>query len=157
MNSKKVYVLAHNIRSMHNVGSLFRTADGAGVTKIYLTGYTPCPPRKDISKTALGAEQALPWEYHADPIALLQKLKKRGVSLIALERTNGSRNITGFKAPHSFCLIIGNEVEGVEPSTLKLADHVVSIPMHGEKESLNVSVAFGIAIYFLKYKSFASK
>jgi len=146
---KKVYVLAHNIRSMHNIGSIFRTSDGAGVSKIYLTGYCACPPRKEISKTALGAEKSVLWEFYKDPIIIIKKLKEKGVQSIALERTKKSSNIQKIKPKYPVCMIIGNEIDGVGEDLLKLSDKAVEIPMRGKKESLNVSVAFGIGIYAL--------
>lgn len=144
-----ISILLHNIRSMHNVGSIFRTSDGAGVSKIYLTGYTPCPPRKEIHKTALGAEEFIPWEYHVDPVKLLKKLKKEGVGIVALEKNQRSQDISSYTSKKPTCLILGNEIDGVEESLLKLADQVLHIPMRGQKQSLNVSVAFGVAIYHL--------
>ncbi len=146
---KNVSVLVHNIRSMHNVGSIFRTADGAGVSKIYLTGYTACPPRKEISKTALGADEFIPWEYHKDPFALIQKLKKEGFEVVALEKSGQSENIQKFNSDKRTCLILGNEIDGVSEELLEYSDHVLHIPMRGKKDSLNVSVAFGIGIYQL--------
>ena len=146
---QQVYVLAHNIRSMHNIGSIFRTSDGAGVSKIYLTGYSACPPRKEISKTALGAEEFIPWEFYKNPLTLVKKLKKDKFQIIALERTEGSKNIFDFKPKYPCCLIVGNEIEGVPPELLDLCDKKLEIPMRGTKESLNVSVAFGIAVYAL--------
>ena len=146
---KKTYVLAHNIRSMHNIGSIFRTSDGAGVSKIYLTGYCACPPRKEITKTALGAEDFVDWEFYKDPIRLVKKLKKEGVQIIALERTGGGKDIFKIKPKSPCCLIVGNEIEGVPGELLDLCDKTVEIPMRGIKESLNVSVAFGIGIYSL--------
>lgn len=143
------YVILHNIRSLHNIGSIFRTADGAGVDKIYLTGLTACPPRKEIAKVALGAENSVKWEYHPDPVKLIQKLKKQKIQILALEKAPQSKAITTFKAKRPFCLIVGNEVEGVYGELLHQADEVLKIPMHGKKESLNVSVAFGVAIYSL--------
>lgn len=147
MNS--VSILLHNIRSMHNVGSVFRTSDGAGVSKIYLTGYTPCPPRKEIAKTALGAEESVVWEYHPDPVSLIKKLKKEGVEIVALEKNKQSKNIQTYTSKKPLCMILGNEIEGVSEEILKLSDVVLHIPMRGKKESLNVSVAFGIGIYEL--------
>lgn len=144
-----VHVLLHDIRSMHNVGSIFRTADAAGISKIYLTGYTATPPRKEITKTALGADEFVIWEYHADPLALIQALKKQGMEIVALERTKESQNIQAFKAEKPICLIVGNEIDGVGEAMLKKADAILEIPMNGKKESLNVSVAFGIAAYAL--------
>ncbi len=152
VKKKLVSVLLHNIRSMHNVGSVFRTSDGAGVSKIYLTGYTPCPPRKEIYKTALGAEEVIPWEYHPDPLPLLKRLKKEGIEVVALEKNQNSKNIQDFHSNHSVCMILGNEIEGVNEELLQLSDVVLHIPMHGKKESLNVSVAFGVGIYSLTQK-----
>ncbi|MBN2086783.1 TrmH family RNA methyltransferase [Candidatus Peregrinibacteria bacterium] len=143
----KVYVLAHNIRSMHNIGSIFRTSDGAGVSKIYLTGYSACPPRKEITKTAIGAEEFIPWEFYKNPIDVVKKLKKEKVHIYALERTEGGESIFHFKPKYPCCLIVGNEIEGVPPELLDLCDAKLEIPMRGIKESLNVSVAFGIGIY----------
>ena len=146
---KQVSVLAHNIRSLHNVGAIFRTSDGAGVSKLYLTGYSGVPPRKEIAKTALGAEESLSWEYHPEPIELMRELKKQGVQLLALEINDVSESIFEFEPKHPCCLVVGNEVDGVEPELLELCDAVLHIPMRGMKDSLNVSVAFGIGIYGL--------
>lgn len=146
---KQVFVLAHNIRSMHNIGSIFRTSDGAGVSKIYLTGYSATPPRKEISKTALGAEDSVYWEFHKDPVALIKKLKKDKAQIIALERTAEGKDIFKFRPKSKCCLIVGNEIEGVPVELLDLCDEFVEIPMRGIKESLNVSVAFGVGIYAL--------
>lgn len=142
-------MLAHNIRSLHNIGSIFRTCDGAGVTKLYLTGYSGVPPRKEITKTALGADESVAWEFHKDPLLVIAMLKKAGVHIVALEKDSKSRNIAEFKVEYPFCLIVGNEIDGVEDDLLKSSDVVIHIPMRGMKESLNVSVAFGIGIYQL--------
>ncbi|MBU0706369.1 RNA methyltransferase [Patescibacteria group bacterium] len=149
MKKKKVYVLAHNIRSLHNVGSIFRTCDGAGVSKLYLTGYSGVPPRKEITKTALGADDSVLWEFHKDPISVVKMLEKDGVQIVALEKNKNSKDIRKFKPKYPVCMIVGNEIDGVEEALLKLSDHILHIPMHGKKESLNVSVAFGIGIYLL--------
>jgi len=149
MANKTVFVLAHNIRSLHNVGSIFRTSDGAGVKKIYLTGYSGVPPRKEITKTALGADESVAWEFHKDPIGVVEGLKKKGIQIVALEKNKKSTDFQEFKADYPVCMIIGNEIDGVEENLLQLSDAVVHIPMHGKKESLNVSVAFGIGIYAL--------
>jgi tRNA G18 (ribose-2'-O)-methylase SpoU len=146
----KLYVVCHNIRSLHNVGSIFRTADGAGVTKLYLCGYTGHPPRKEISKVALGAENAVPWEYHYQTWRVLDRLKAQGVQIIALENNiPGSVDYRKVYPRFPTALLLGNEVEGLSPGLLKRADVIVHIPMHGVKESLNVAVAFGIAVYKL--------
>ena len=149
MKKKEVYVLAHNIRSLHNVGSIFRTCDGAGVSKLYLTGYSGVPPRKEIAKTALGADESVAWEYYKDPLSVVRKLKKDGVQIVSLEKNKKSADISGFKPTYPVCMIIGNEIDGVEADLLKASDAVLHIPMRGKKESLNVSVAFGIGIYQL--------
>ena len=145
-----MFVLLDNIRSAWNVGSIFRTCDGAGVGKLYLTGYTPYPPRQDISKVALGAEENVPWEYHADPLKLIKKLKRQGIKIVAVEQTDCSLDYKRFisKKGEKLCFVFGNEVEGVSPELLELADQVVEIPMYGKKRSLNVAVAVGVTLYF---------
>ncbi|MEK7576192.1 MAG: TrmH family RNA methyltransferase [Patescibacteria group bacterium] len=156
MSKKDLSVIVHNVRSLHNVGSVFRTADGAGVSKIYLTGYTPSPldemgrARKEISKTALGAEESVKWEVIRNITTLIKWLKKSGVQIIALENTKNAVDYRRFKPiREQAVLIIGNEVRGLSPALLKKCDVIISIPMRGRKESLNVSVAFGIAVYTL--------
>jgi len=153
MLQKKIYVILDNIRSRENVGSIFRTTDGAGVEKIYLCGITPTPPHEKISKTALGAEKWVPWEYHAQTWQVLRKLKVESskFKIIGLEQTKSSKNIFELKSigRSPLALIVGNEVRGLSPIILKYCDDVVHIPMYGKKESLNVSVAFGVAIYDL--------
>lgn len=153
MKPKKVYIIAHNIRSTHNVGSIFRTADAAGVSKIFLSGYTPTPTdrfgrsRNDIAKTALGAEKTIPWQYAKTPKSYISKLKKEGVMLIALEQSPKSMDYKKIKIKYPVAMVLGNEVKGMSPTLLKACDQVVEIPMKGQKESLNVSVAFGIALF----------
>ena len=134
---------------MHNVGSIFRTSDGAGVSHVYLCGYTPYPPRKEISKTALNADETVEWSYHLSAVELIKKLKEEGVEIVALELTKESIDYRGFKPTKKTCLILGHEIDGVENELLSLADKVVKLPMRGKKESLNVSVAYGIAVYEL--------
>lgn len=146
-------VILHNIRSSQNVGAIFRTADAAGVGKIYLTGYTPTPldrfkrPNSKIAKTALGAEQSIPWEFYKSATTLTKTLKKRGVRVVAGEQSSKSISYTKWKPAFPMALIVGNEVLGVSKSLLSLCDEVVEIPMHGAKESLNVSVAAGILLF----------
>ncbi len=143
-------VLLDNIRSLYNVGSIFRSADGARVRKLYLSGYTPHPPRKEIEKTALGATATVPWEYIEDPLPTLEHLRSTGVRLCALEHTDGS--IPYFDVSREafpLCLIIGNEISGVSKRIIDICDMAIDIPMFGMKQSLNVSVAFGIAVYGL--------
>ena len=146
-------VAVEDVRSLWNVGSIFRTADGAGFDGLFLCGITAAPPRKEISKTSLGAEDSVPWEYCPEPLSLLRHLKSLGVLTLALECTHDSRLLPellrcgAFKVP--LCLIIGNEVTGVSPQSLSLCDFVAHLPMRGIKQSLNVAVAFGVAAYML--------
>jgi len=146
-SKKQIYLIAQNIRSLYNVGSLFRTCDAFGVTKIYLCGYTGTPPRNQITKTALGAENTVKWEKCQQTLSLVKKLKKQGVKIIALETGKKSKSILKYKPKFPLALIIGNEVEGIKKNILKQADNIVSIPMQGIKSSLNVSVAAGVALY----------
>lgn len=150
MSKNKLYVVLDNIRSRENVGSIFRTADAAGVSKIYLCGITPIPPHEKISKTALGAEKWIPWEYYKQTWRLLEKLKKDKINIIALEKTKESINLFNFKPKFPLVLVVGNEVKGLSSKILKYCDKKIFIPMHGRKESLNVSVVFGVAVYNLK-------
>ena len=143
----KFIVVAPNIRSGHNVGAIFRAADGAGVDKLYLTGYTPCPPHTQIDKVALGAEKFVPWEYKKQAGRLLQELKEGGYSIIVLEQTKNSVDIFKWQPKFPLALILGNEKTGVLKSLLRYCDQSVEIPMRGKKNSLNVSVATGIALY----------
>lgn len=146
---KNIYILLNNIRSLHNVGSIFRTSDGAGVKKIFLCGQTGYPPRPDITKTAIGAEDVVPWEYYIDPIDCIKKLKKKGIQIVALEQTDKSIDHKRFKPKYPICLVVGHEIDGVSDEILDLCDESIEISMKGEKKSLNVSVAFGIAVYGL--------
>ena len=143
-----VVLMLHNIRSMWNVGSMFRTADAAGIEKIILSGYTATPPRKEIDKTALGAQETVLWEYHADPLEALSAMKKSGLRIFALEITEGSRPYTALDhGVFPLCLVVGNEVNGLENELLALCDEVLEIPQFGTKHSLNVAVAAGIALF----------
>lgn len=146
-----MYAILHNIRSLHNVGSIFRTADGAGVDKLFLCGITGIPPRKEIAKVALGAEQTVPWEYVRRTSDAIKKLKRQDVRIVALEQTRRSVEYRRYRPKGRIALLVGNEVEGLPSALLKLADTVIHIPMLGKKESLNVSVAFGIAVYSLLF------
>lgn len=147
MEKPKIRLIAHNIRSLWNVGSLFRTCDGMGVEKLYLTGYTGRPPRKEITKTALGAEDFVEWEHVDEPMHVIEDLKKEGWKIVSLEQTEKSINLSEFNPEYPLCLIIGNEVSGVRDDLLEASDAVVEIPMFGKKESLNVAVAAGVALY----------
>ncbi len=202
-SEQPLFVVLSDIRSRENVGSVFRTADAAGVDKIFLCGITPKPPHEKISKTALGAENIVPWEYYSQAWRLLKKLNKNGYTILALEKTSQSKNIFEYKIQNSgnqtriidskirpkfylktgdkthlkagnldsknialnsgyklmeknnssgVVLVLGNEVTGISKNLMNYATDVLEIPMYGTKESLNVAVAFGIAIYALKAK-----
>ncbi len=142
-----IYVLLDNIRSLYNVGSIFRTADAARIEKIILCGITGQPPRKEINKTALGAVESVPWEYAENAVDVVKKLKEKGVRIIALEHTSKSIPHWEFKYSFPCCLVIGNEVWGIQDLVLNEVDDALEIPMFGAKHSLNASVAFGIAVY----------
>jgi len=152
---REVVVILHNIRSAQNVGAIFRTADAIGVTKIYLTGYTPQPldrfgrPDSKITKTALGAELHIPWEYHKNLPGLCGKLKEEGYTVVGVEQDKRAVDYKSYVPTRKTVLLMGNEVLGISPALRKRCDVLVEIPMRGKKESLNVSVAFGIAIYRL--------
>lgn len=147
---RRICLLAHNIRSMWNVGAMFRTCDGLQIEKLYLTGYTAHPPRKEITKTAIGAEQHVPWEYARNPLPLIEQLQNDGWQIVALEIDERSVDLSSFSAADKVCLIVGHELTGVPQELLAASDAVVSIPMLGKKESLNVAVATGIALYELR-------
>lgn len=144
----RLYLLVHNIRSLHNVGSIFRTADSFGVEELILSGYTPTPPDPRLSKTALGAEETVNWSTSRDAEDTLRKLKQQGVQIAALEQTTQSLPIHSFQpSTKKLCLILGNEVTGVDERLLALTDVSLEIPQYGTKHSLNVSVAAGIALH----------
>ena len=143
-----IYLVLDNIRSMENVGSIFRTADAAGVKKIFLCGITPKPPRKEIDKAALGAVDFVEWEYCEDVKSEILELKTKGTNIIALEQNARSIPLSTFHPlPSTLALVVGNEVNGISKEILDLADQIIEIPMHGKKNSLNVSVATGIALF----------
>ena len=167
------YVVADNIRSLENIGSIFRTADAIGVKKIFLCGISGFPPIGEdqstyltrkigarpstqkvlsalVSKTALGAEKTIPFEYHKQVGRLVDKLKKDRILVVALEQSKKAISYSKLKPSFPLALIIGNEVKGISKNTLKKADKIIYLPMKGKKESLNVSVAFGIAGYYIK-------
>ncbi|MEK7509858.1 MAG: RNA methyltransferase [Patescibacteria group bacterium] len=148
-----VAVLLHNVRSAHNVGSIFRTADAAGVERIFLTGYTPTPrdrfgrTNKELAKTALGAEQYLPWEYARTPKTFLKKLKKEGSRVVGVEQDVWAVNYRTYTATTPTVFIFGNEVRGLSRALRGACDVLIEIPMRGKKESLNVSVAAGVILF----------
>ncbi len=154
---KDFYVICDNIRSLENIGSIFRTADALKVTKIFLCGISGNPPNQKITKTALGAEKTVPFEYHKQTWRLVQKLKKDNVLVVALEQSPKSILYTAFKPTFPIALIIGNEVKGISKKILQEADRSIYLPMSGKKESLNVSVAFGVAGYEINKHRFKNQ
>ena len=151
-------LIAHDIRSLHNVGSIFRSADAFGVEKLYLTGYTGTPPRKEIAKTALGSQDRVVWERRDDAVALISELKKQGVNVLALDNREGAVDISsviarsGATKQSPVALVLGNEVDGIPSAVLAACDGTVEIPLPGHKRSLNVAVATGIALFALTRK-----
>jgi len=152
-----IAVLLDNLRSAWNVGSIFRSADGFGFTHAYLCGFTPTPDRparEAIQKTALGAEESIPWSYHKDAVILVTGLKREGWRIIGLEEHLQGISIEETPSPGGnnkpgVVLIVGNEITGVDPGLLELCDQIMTIPMRGEKKSLNAAIAFGVAAYAL--------
>ncbi|MEZ4386588.1 MAG: RNA methyltransferase [Candidatus Krumholzibacteriia bacterium] len=142
-----VYALLDNVRSAWNVGSMFRTADAAGLAGLYLCGITATPPRADLEKTALGAQRTVPWDYWAQTRDLLRHLRGRGVDLIALECAPDAVPLEDALVRFPACFVVGNEVDGVSDELRALCDRTAMIPMHGAKESLNVAVSFGLMAY----------
>lgn len=157
MNSHQypIHLLLADMRSTHNVGSIFRTADAAGIEKIVLSGTTPTPldrfnlPRKDVAKVALGAEKTIPWEYAEDTVSVIKQYKKEGFQIIALEQSDHSVDYKAVVLTQPTLIILGNEPKGIDQSILSHVDVIAEIPMKGEKESLNVSVAAGIFLFRL--------
>ncbi len=146
-NRHPIRLILHDIRSLYNVGSIFRTADAFAVEHVYLTGFTPCPPRPEISKTALGAETVIPHSYHSSPSELLRKLRDEGCAIAAAEIADGSRQAESL-TPKEFplVLILGNELTGIPDELVRQCDMALEIPMYGTKHSLNVSVAAGVLL-----------
>ena len=162
---RKIVVIAHDIRSTHNVGALFRLCDGVGVNKLYLTGYTPYPKKlidkrlphiwrkldKQISKTALGAEKSVKWSYIDDVDDLINELQEHDFQVIALEQSAGSKKMSAYKPGEKVAILLGREVEGIDKELLKICDTVIEIPMLGKKESHNVITAASMALYHLRF------
>lgn len=145
--NKEFYIICDNIRSLENIGSIFRTADALAISKIFLCGISGKPPHHKISKTALGAETAVPFEYFSQTWRLISKLKKEKIFIVALEQDKKAIKYATFQPHFPLALLIGNEVKGIPPNTLQKVDKIIYLPMSGVKESLNVAVAFGIAGY----------
>lgn len=150
-SDRHIRLLAHNVRSLWNVGSLFRTCDAFNVEMLLLSGYTGIPPRREITKTALGAEEWVAWEKVTDPVSIVQRLNAEGWSIVALEQTTRSVPLMEYRPPDFVCIVVGHEVDGVARELLPLCETALEIPMLGNKESLNVAVAAGIALYHLRY------
>ncbi len=149
---RTLHLIAHDIRSRENVGSLFRTCDSLGVAKLWLSGYTPAPPDPKIAKVALGAEQQVVFEQETDIKNIFQKLQKEGVPIFALEVTPEAEELSAFHAPRTLALLLGTETTGISPSLLSLCDGVIKITQKGIKESMNVSVAAAIAAWAILHK-----
>lgn len=149
-----VIVILDDIRSLHNIGSVFRTSDAFLLEKIYLCGITATPPHKEIHKTALGATETVTWEYSKDVLEVIQKLKEENVKIFSVEQTENSIMLNDFEVGTNerYALIFGNEVKGVSQEAINLSDGVIEIPQLGSKHSLNISVSAGIVIWDLFQK-----
>lgn len=162
---RQMILIAHNLRSCHNIGSLFRTAEGLGVERIVLTGYTPYPVNKNdsrlphlsakiqrqISKTALGAEDMVPWEHHVEVSSVIKQLQGDGYVVIAIEQAANSIALPDYVPADKVALLVGREVEGIEPEVLDSCDAILEIPMFGSKESFNVVQAAAMALYHCRF------
>lgn len=152
----EIVAVLPNIRSAHNVGSIFRSADGAGVSRLVLAGYTPKPvdrfgrPDKTLAKTALGAEKSIPWDYQRDTAGALRRLKAEGWRIVGVEQDERAIDYRTFAKGGKIALVFGNEVRGLSPQLRAICDELIEIPMHGTKESLNVSVAAGIVLFAMR-------
>ncbi len=150
-NKMPVVVVLNSIRSSYNVGSIFRTSDGAMIEKLYLCGYTPHPPKKEVLKTALGSQDSVEWEFVEDPINIIKHYKNKGYTICALEQTDNNISYSELTKDHlPICLIVGNEITGVSQDLIDLCDIAIEIPQFGIKQSLNVAVAYGIAVFELR-------
>jgi 23S rRNA (guanosine2251-2'-O)-methyltransferase len=163
--NREIIVIAHNLRSCHNVGSLLRTAEGMGVAEVWLTGYTPYPKMKhdrrmphlvqkidrQIHKTSLGAEESITWAQADNIEPIISQLKSKGYTVLALEQTDSSQTLHSYKPTQKLAIVLGREVEGIEPAVLDLCDVYIEIPMFGKKESLNVVQAAAMALYHMRF------
>ncbi len=153
-NRLPIVIVVDNVRSLFNVGSIFRSADGAGVAHLYLCGITPTPANPKLAKTALGAELTVPWRYFANSLDCIAQLQRAGYCLWALEETPAALSIFDAPLPVApLALIVGNEVSGIDPALLAAADVTVALPMYGTKRSLNVATAFGAAVILLTHRT----
>ena len=144
-----IYVVVENVRSLFNVGAIFRSADGVNASGVILTGFTGCPPRKEISRVALGADASVPWVYCPSATEAIGELREHGVAVLALEHTEDSIDYREVLITRPVAFVVGHEVEGVRPDTIVACDHAIHLPMLGSKVSLNVSVAAGVMLYAL--------
>lgn len=149
-----IRLVIHNVRSIHNVGSIFRTSDAARIEHIHLTGFTGTPEHEDLHKTALGAQDSMSWSHHDSPLPLFEDLRDRGYTISVLEQTDASIRPNEI-SPDDFplCLVVGNEVRGVQEEIVDAADLGLALPQYGAKISMNVGVAYGIAVYDLIRKA----
>lgn len=147
MKKYPIYVILENIRSLYNVGAIFRTSDGAGVSKIFLCGITAVPPNKEIAKTALGAEKFVKWEYQEEAVDVISRLRGDGVQIVGVEIAKGATGYWETSLNFPICLVFGHETDGVSKEVLDLCDKKVFVPMFGKKESLNVEAAFSTVVY----------
>lgn len=153
----RLVIMLHNVRSMHNVGAAFRSADAFGIHELLLSGYTPTPPRPEITKTAIGAEEHVSWQQIEDPEKAIARLHAEDYRLAGLEQTTDSILLPDYPLPkdQKICLVFGNEVTGMDEELLPLIDDFVEIPQYGHKHSLNVSVTVGVALYAFMEKYWA--
>jgi len=147
-----VSILLDNVRSLYNVGAFFRSADAAGCERMYLCGITGRPPKPGIAKTALGSEETVPWEHHADARTVIQDLRQRGYEIAAVETNPRSVDLFDWRPHFPLCILFGHEVEGLGADRIELCDTSIRIPMLGRKHSLNVATAGGVVIYELLRK-----
>ncbi len=150
-DKKKIIVILDNIRSMHNVGSVFRTSDAFAIEKIMLCGITAQPPHREIEKAALGATESVDWEHHPNTLEIVNKLKSEGYIIISIEQAENSVFLQNFetKADEKYAIVFGNEVEGVQQEVINESDYCIEIPQFGTKHSFNVSVCAGIVLWEL--------
>ena len=142
-----IYALLENVRSLHNVGAVFRTSDAVNLGKLYLCGFTGAPPRNEITKTALGAEEIVPWEQRDDAIGLVKELKEQGVKVVAVELCEGAEDYSDASYDFPVCFVFGHEVEGISDELVAECDLAVQLPMLGRANSLNVATCYGIIVY----------
>jgi len=157
-NKTPLIIILDNIRSLNNIGSVFRTADAFLIEKIYLCGITATPPHKDIHKTALGATDSVDWEYVENTVELIEKLKSKNIQILSIEQSKNSISLENFKPQENttYAIVFGNEVKGVQQEVVSASDTVIEIPQYGTKHSLNISVSCGVVVWdlFVKLDSF---